>query len=132
MVVKSVPAAPTSYRINVVVGWKLRNGAQMPLFSLCVSVLGMGVVAPGLFMQPEGGKQLQGLTAKTRLKIKATFVEKSSNHVRMHVEKLLSCSTEMQEEILKHPDATLWKIINVVLWILCRKASSKILYLPTL
>lgn len=132
---KSVPAAHTSSRINVVVGWKLRNGTQMPqmsLFSLCVSVLGMGVVAPGLFMQPEGGKELQGLTAKTRLKIKVTFVEKSSNHVRMHVEKLLSCSTEMQKEILKHPDATLWKIINVVLWILCRKASSKILYLPTL
>lgn len=87
----------------------------MSLFSLCVSVLGMGVVAPGLFMQPEGGKQLQGLTAKTRLKIKVTFVEKSSNHVRMHVEKLHSCCTEMQKEILKHPDATLWKIINVVL-----------------
>lgn len=49
----------------------------MPLFSVCVSVLGIGVVAHGLFMQPEGGKQLQGLTAKTRSKIEVTFVAKS-------------------------------------------------------
>lgn len=49
-------------------------------------------VAHGLFMQPEGGKQLQGLTAKTRLKITVSFVTKSSNHVRVHAEKLLSCS----------------------------------------
>lgn len=67
----------------------------MPLFSVCVSVLGMGVVAHGLFMQPEGGKQLQGRTAKTRFKIEVSFVAKSSNQVRIHVEKLLSCSTEM-------------------------------------
>lgn len=51
----------------------------MPLFSVCVSVLGMGVVAHGLFMQPEGGKQLQGRTAKTRFKIEVSFVAKSSN-----------------------------------------------------
>lgn len=66
---------------------------QMTLSSVCISILGMGVVAHGLFMQPEGGKQLQGLTAKTRFKV--SFVAKSSNHVRIHVEKLLSCSTEM-------------------------------------
>lgn len=67
----------------------------MPLYSVCVSVLGMGGVAQGLFMQPEGGKQLQGLIAKTRLKIEVNFMAKSSNHVRIHVEKLLSCSTEV-------------------------------------
>lgn len=64
-------------------------------FSMCVSVLGMGVVAHGLFMQPEGGKQLQGLTAKARFKIKVSFVAKSYNRARIHREKLLSCSTEM-------------------------------------
>lgn len=62
---------------------------------VCVSVLEMGVVAHGLFMQPEGGYQLQGLAAKTRLNIKVAFVVKSPNHVRIHIEKLLSCSTEL-------------------------------------